>query len=125
MKKRTSTIIVVILGGIGLCVAIPLGVNVYRDSTDPLKQEAREHGITNYYEKDGLLRDRIELDPAFRRIEAEVDAAANMELEARGLNKMGMGRFSIHEQFKKKILKEGYGIEWRSVVEMNPFVAID
>jgi len=125
VKKRTSTFSVAILGGIGLCVAIPVGVNVYRDATDPLKRMAREHGITNFYEKDGLLRDRIELDPKFRRVEAEIDAAADKELEARGLNRIGMGRFYFHEQFKKKVLKERYGIEWRTLSEMNPEVCID
>ncbi len=125
MKKRTSTFYCIILGLIGLCVAIPLGVNIYRDATDPLRKLAREHGITNYYEKDGFLRDKTELDAKFRSIEAEVDAAANTELEARGLGGMGMGRLYTHEQFKKRILKVRYGVEWRSLSEMNPWVCID
>ena len=125
MKKRTSRFSVAILGVIGLCVAIPLGMIVYGDATDPIKKMAREHGITHYYEKGGYLRDRIELDARFRRVEAEVDASSDKELKARGLSGMGMGRFFVRGQFKKEVLKERYGIEWRTLSEMNPWVCID
>ncbi|MES2439155.1 MAG: hypothetical protein V4584_08805 [Verrucomicrobiota bacterium] len=100
-------------------------MNVYRDATDPLKKMAREHGITNYYEKNGFLRDRIELDAIFHRVETEVDAAADKELEARGLSRMGMGRVYAREQFKKEVLKKRYGIEWRTLSEMNPWFCFD
>jgi len=123
MKKRTSNIVVGILAGIGLLLAIPLAVNIYRSSNDPYKDLARENGISNYYEVNGELRDKVELTPAFQRVQAEVNAAVEKELDDKRI--FGMGRFYQGGQIKKRILRERYGIDWRPESEMNPWKCID
>lgn len=71
-----------------------------------------------------LRRDPIERDPKIRRLVREAEKEAETELAARGQPKI-YGYCRSLWTVQKRILKEKYGIKWRTPAEMNPDVEID
>jgi hypothetical protein len=69
-----------------------------------------------------LKHDPIEDDPAMKPV---LDAADRETVErlAGWKTQMGLGR--VHASMKKQILREKYGVEWRTPMEMNPRVVFD
>jgi hypothetical protein len=51
-------------------------------------------------------------------------SAAEAELAAQGIRN-GCGYFNFYWPVKKRILKDQYGIDWRTPPEMNPGVIWD
>lgn len=74
--------------------------------------------------RSGLLRDPVEDDPrhavVFRNIDDEVKT-----LLADHPRRGGEGFVNIYWETKKRLLKNRYGIDWRSPGEMNPQVIFD
>lgn len=113
------------VAAIALSVAWRTGVfdNPQQKETKALEALAKEYRIENYYVKEGLFRDRVELSTRFKEVEQEVARLATEELKLSGIK--GRGAAYHHGQIKKRILKERHGIEWRPIEEMNPFVIFD
>lgn len=70
--------------------------------------------------KHDSIEDKEEYKEIFKKVKLEVEKALNDKGVQRGL-----GYIHIFESYKKKILKEKYGIEWKTTQEMNPDVRID
>ncbi len=100
-----------------------LAVIVYRNSQDPFKRMARLQGVNNYYVNGGELKDRVELTPEYKRVEVEVDREVQKEVDDSGIT--GLGTCHLYWKIKKRILRERYGIDWRSPSEMNPWTIYD
>ena len=89
-------------------------------ASDPI---AREYGIENYYVgKDGFRHDNAGLTPEFEKAAAELEAEIAEATDKSGLT---LGRVSFADRLLKKLLKERYSIQWRTLHEMNPEVIID
>src|SRR5437879_2939828 len=73
---------------------------------------------------DGLRYDPIEDDPKFRLVLILADQEADQELAAKGITR-GFGYCNVHWPVMKRILKEKYGIDWRTPAEMNSGVVFD
>ena len=83
----------------------------------------RAIGITHYYlDENGFFADKVELTPDYRAVVDEVEIAARNEA---GKVPVRLGKNSVYEGIKKKILKEQHGIDWRGKGEMNPHMCID
>jgi len=80
--------------------------------------------IGNFYRRDGsaLRLDAIELEEQHVEIFANIDDEVSEELKGR---KRSFGFVHTVWGTKRRILKEKYGIEWRSSGEMNPEVHFD
>ncbi len=74
--------------------------------------------------KDGMRHDPIEDDPKVRAIIEQVDKEVEKLLE-HDESAHVYGGCHLIWGFKKRILKERYGIEWRNPAEMNPDVFFD
>ena len=70
--------------------------------------------------KHDSIEDKVELREIFKSVDIETEKA----LKDKGIKK-GLGYIHIFESYKKKLLKEKYGIEWKTTQEMNPDVMID
>lgn len=70
--------------------------------------------------KHDSIEDKEELKKFFQNVELEVEKL----LMDKGIKK-GLGYIHIFENYKKRILKEKYGIEWKTTQEMNPDILID
>lgn len=68
--------------------------------------------------------DPIEDDAAVQPLLAAAGEEAETELEAQGTSR-GLGYCHEFWSVKKRILKEKYQVEWRSLREMNPDVLFD
>jgi hypothetical protein len=70
-----------------------------------------------------IKHDPIEDDPVYHAVLEAADKEAREETDRNGSNKLG----SVHGFWsrKKEILKEKYGVEWRTPAEMNPKRAFD
>jgi hypothetical protein len=91
--------------------------------TEFLEALARDHGITDYFIGDsGFFRDKIELTPLYGMVIHDVELLAEKEMEN---SPPGMGRIHAYEEIKKRLLKEKYGVVWRTTQEMNPHICID
>ena len=88
---------------------------------EAIEELARQQGITGYYYSNGWFRDKVELQPGFK--EAAQEAGRLAAEETKGIE--GLGAFFAHQQAMKRILKKKYGIDWRTVQEMNPGEGID
>ena len=71
-----------------------------------------------------LKRDSIEETEEFKKIEKLVNEEVENLLEQQGVKKQ-LGYFHIYQNLKKKILKEKYDIEWKTIEEMNPDIIFD
>jgi hypothetical protein len=74
--------------------------------------------------KASIRRDPIDRDPQFAGILAEVETATEEALKDHPLVD-GMGFCHIYWTAKKSILKERYGIEWKTPAELNPATIFD
>ncbi len=71
-----------------------------------------------------LKHDPIEDDPKYKKIFETIDAEVNEILKDYPYrNRMGFGH--VFWRTKKQLLKEKYGIDWKSEEEMNPNVIFD
>lgn len=71
-----------------------------------------------------LKHDSIEDNENYKDIFKNVDLETERALEAKGIKKE-LGYLHIFDEYKKKLLKEKYGIEWKTTQEMNEDVRID
>ncbi len=71
-----------------------------------------------------LKHDPIEEKEELKEIFEKVDKDVEKVLMEEGVGK-GLGYIHIFDSYKKKLLKEKYGIEWKTTKEMNPGVLID
>jgi hypothetical protein len=69
--------------------------------------------------------DPIEKDPKLGPLVEKAAREAEAELEAEGWLKHVMGYCHAFWPTQKRILREKYGIEWRTPSEMNPDVLFD
>lgn len=65
--------------------------------------------------------DPIEDTPEYKAIKDELEE----KIIARIGRNRGMGYCHLYWGAKKRILKEDYGIEWKSPSELNPYVCYD
>lgn len=74
-----------------------------------------------------MEHDPTEDDPKYQSIFACIDAEVEAMLEEEGLGKkkIGMGYCHVFWSAKARVLKEKYGVEWKSPKEMNPGVLFD
>ena len=71
-------------------------------------------------------RDPIDRDPRFAGILAEVEKETEEVLKDHPMKSgMGLGFCHIYWAVKKSILKERYGIEWKTPAELNPETTFD
>ena len=85
--------------------------------------------MPNSYKKNGLYHDKVEKTRAYKLCEKIVDSLAKDEA-TKAMYKMtgkaiGKGYCHIFWGYKKSILKESFGIDWRSPGEMNPDCKFD
>jgi len=76
----------------------------------------------DYFEdRDGIRHDIQERDPKLKKIFKNADQAASQELSKK-LNIRGAKGVYCHIFWneKKRILKEKYNIEWKTLAELNP-----
>lgn len=70
--------------------------------------------------KHDKIEDKEELKEIFKKVDLEIE---NMLIN-KGIRKE-LGYIHIFEKYKKKVLKEKYGIEWKTTQEMNQDIIID
>ncbi len=68
--------------------------------------------------------DEIENDPTIARLIAQADKLAKIELKDHA-SVGGIGFCHVFWEVKKRILKERFGVEWKSPAEMNKGVLFD
>ena len=78
----------------------------------------------NTYRKGSLYYDQVELTEEYKAIIDEVEERVDKKLKRHPLYHR-MGYFSIYEPTKKRLLKDKYGIDWRTPSELNPKVMFD
>ena len=83
--------------------------------------------ITNFYYVDpnaefSMRRDAIELEPDHSDVFATIDDEVEKELEG---HPRGLGFIHLFWATKEQILKEKYGISWRSPEDLNPNTSFD
>jgi len=68
-----------------------------------------------------MEHDPVEGDPEYQSIFAVIDDEVEASLAKKGysLEKVGMGFCHMFWSAKARLLKEKYGVEWRSPSEMN------
>lgn len=71
-----------------------------------------------------LKHDSIEDKEEYKKIFQKVELETEEILKDKGIKK-GLGYIHFFENYKKKLLKEKYGIEWKTTQEMNPNIRID
>jgi hypothetical protein len=88
-------------------------------------QLADEYGLRNFYLERDYLHDSVELEPGYKAVCAEVDAKVDQAIKLKFGDKSFMGKAYAAGQIKKQILEKEYGIHWRSIEEMNPWIKFD
>jgi hypothetical protein len=71
-----------------------------------------------------FTHDPIENDPQYKGVFLKIDVEVKKKLEGHPMQGK-LGYCHIFWETKKKILKEKYGIDWKSPAEMNPDVFFD
>lgn len=71
-----------------------------------------------------IAHDPIEKDPRYRSVFANIDAEVDTILKDHPMRGR-MGFCHIIWDTKKEILKEKYGIPWKTPAEMNPHILFD
>jgi hypothetical protein len=74
--------------------------------------------------RSGLDRDPVEDDPRYVEVFRTIDDEVKESL-ASDPRRGGEGFVNIYWEAKKRLLKQKYGIDWRSPGEMNPHVIFD
>jgi hypothetical protein len=69
--------------------------------------------------------DPVEKTKRYRQVAARADEMARARLLASGLNPDSFGACHAIWAEKKQILREEFGIDWRTPDEMNPDVLFD
>ena len=82
------------------------------------------YGPIPHCDKDGLFFDPVESDPSAQDAIAKADEAAEKELAVIGMTP-GPGYRQAFWSAKQRILKDTYGIGWRTPAEMNPNMSFD
>ena len=78
---------------------------------------------TGYWEdEDGIKYDSKEKDPKYKKITKEAEKEAEKNLAH--IPKVEGYCFSFWDE-KKRILKEKYGIDWKTPAELNPSTLFD
>lgn len=72
-----------------------------------------------------LAHDPIEETTAYRRVVAAAEEAAWVAVEAAGIERGSFGSCWPFWAAKQRILREHYGVAWRTPSEMNPGVIFD
>lgn len=72
-----------------------------------------------------MKHDPVERTPAYRAVVAEAEELAWRSLEARGFVRQSFGSCHWFWPEKQRILRERFGIRWRTPDEMNPNVIFD
>ncbi len=110
MKRRIITLI------LGSLVLIAVAVSAYFrwDSA----------GVRDYYRagSTGFRHDKVELEQRFKDVIQQASKRAEEEMSP---DRGELGRIHQFDTILKRILKEDYGIEWRTTAEMNPDLNID
>nr|MDO8115629.1 hypothetical protein [Candidatus Sigynarchaeota archaeon] len=74
----------------------------------------------------GFDHDPIEDDPAFNdRIKAAEKEASRLLKRSKRIKEGQLGYCHAFWGAKKRILREKYGIEWKSPAELNPYTKFD
>lgn len=74
----------------------------------------------------GLKYDAIEDDPKYKEVINKAEEEAEKNISNLSWPKKGqMGYCHVFWREKKRILKEKYGIDWKSPVDLNPYVKFD
>lgn len=68
-----------------------------------------------------MLRDSIEETQEYKKIEQELEKELSKLME----NIPRFGSCHYYWANKKRILKEKYGIDWKSPAELNPHICFD
>lgn len=92
-------------------------MNEYKKSSKEPKEELREG--RDYIIKDGLRIDAKEFDPRYKDIIKRVEEEAE-----EGVVRKDLFWFDIWHN-EKEILKKKYGMDWRSIAELNPEITFD
>ena len=69
-----------------------------------------------------MKKDPVEDTLEYQKIEAELEKLIDEELKN---CPRGLGFCHMYWGTKKRILKEKYGIDWKSPAELNPFILFD
>jgi hypothetical protein len=88
-----------------------------KPKTPPSPERAARRGVAN------LWYDLIEDDPVLKPAFAAAEREAREEFTRK--HKPGKGDSLVIDKTKKRILKEKFGIDWRTVSELNPDLVID
>ena len=96
------------------------------EERDPWEERGKLEEGVDYVERDGEYFDVKEIDPKYRNIIKKVDKEVEENIESKfpGMSKT-MGFCHSFWNEKKRILKEKYGIDWRSPSELNPGTLYD
>ena len=68
-----------------------------------------------------INHDPIEDTPEYKAISEELEAKIRAEIG----EKRGMGFCHLYWSTKRRILKEEYGIDWKSPSQLNPHILFD
>jgi hypothetical protein len=105
---------------------IVLGTLFFLLSCSPteLKKTPEFQAIGKTQEETVIKHNPIEDDPRYKTVFEKIDTEVNEALKDHPMR----GKFGFVHVFwvtKKAILKNKYGIEWRSPAEMNPHILFD
>lgn len=85
---------------------------------------ARNQKPSDVYEKGGLYHDKVELTDKYKTVIEVVEKEVDDMLKSHPVYKQ-IGYCHLFWEKKRKILKDRYGIEWRSPSELNPETDFD
>jgi len=118
--KKPMKIFFLIFSFLFLSIIIIFIRNDAVDPDDVFEDLAKERGINNFYIQDSILYDSVEKSPQFINVISDVKQRANRKADEFELQ--GSARNAFVDGEIRKILKNDYDIEWRSVSEMNPWL---
>ena len=100
------------------CIAIVYYLRLHSmDHT--LRGMAKRYNIQNYYIDGMTLHDNLEKQAYFNKIFPEVNERATKKADELSIH--GIGRSAFIENEMKRIFKTDYGLNWRTIKEMNPW----
>jgi hypothetical protein len=72
-----------------------------------------------------IRRDPVEQTAEYKRVAGRAERRVRFKLRLRGYTPGRMGYCHVFWPAKKKVLREKYGIEWKSPAELNPDTLFD